>query len=56
MKWLTNGWLENKDADIEKYKFGDPSRKIVVGEPKASDELSVEEMKELDIIGLYEVA
>jgi len=60
MKWLTNCPKKEANDLISKWMVGNPNRKIVVGDPIATECFTVAELKESDgdlieeWVGLYD--
>lgn len=47
-KWLTNRHI--KDAYTDTYPY-----KVVIGRPKASGTYTIEELEQMDMVGIYRV-
>mgnify|MGYP001485604947 CR=1 FL=1 len=52
--WITNCSGKNKDVSIARL-LNVPERVIQEGLPKATDSYTVQELQDMDVIGLYDV-
>ncbi len=55
MKWITNCPEWRVAEDIAALTLGHKTRRIIEGEPEATNTYTSEELKEMDIAGLWEV-
>ncbi len=56
MKWLMNCCKDNAEERISELCQGRNRRIIIIiGKPKAAEFLSIDELRKMNVVGLYEV-
>lgn len=54
--WITNASRDKADEMmLDRNKTRPLTKVLIVSEPKATDTFNVEELKDMDVVGVYEV-